>query len=71
MSSRFYILYDGRAAHGTGTDDATVLDTAESIKEARRIAYSGDHGEEVAVYSYARDGKKLTDGQFEFNTCGQ
>jgi len=66
-TKRFYIIYDSRAAHGMGTKDATVICTAETLKEAKQNAFFGDFGS-VAVYSYSKEGKNLVDEQFEFNT---
>lgn len=36
-NSTIFILYDGRAKYGD-TDDATVLDTANSVHEAQRAS---------------------------------
>lgn len=66
MSKRNFILYDGRAAHGMGTDDALVLDICDTLVEARHEAKAGRWGE-VACYSYDLDGNKLVDEKFEFN----
>ncbi len=69
MDKRVFMLFDSRAAHGMGTEDALVLDTAEALAEARREAARGDHGP-VAVYSYRLEGKNMVDERFEFHTCG-
>lgn len=37
MARKMFVLYDGRAKF-TGTDDATVMDTASSESEARRVS---------------------------------
>ena len=61
-----FILYDGRAAHGMGTEDASVLDVCDTLSEARRRAMTGMWGA-VACYSYTLSGKELTDESFEFD----
>ncbi len=66
MSKRQFILYDGRASHGMGTEDSIVLCTCETLKEAKYDARIGEWGV-VACYSYAFSGKELTDEKFEFN----
>jgi hypothetical protein len=54
---KLFILYDARAGSGD-TDDASVLDTANSKREMKRI--SRDHwGENVVWYEYDIDGKML------------
>lgn len=65
-AKRQFILYDGRAADGLGTDEAAVLCTAETLAEARDDAGTGEWGA-VACYSYGLDGNKLIDERFEFN----
>ena len=64
MSNRQYILYDDRAAHGDGTEDASVLVVCDDNEEA--LDYRGDFGG-MACYSYAVDGKNLIDERFEWN----
>ena len=61
---RVWILYDGRAAHGMGTDNASVLVCCSSNREAQ--SYKGDFGG-MACYSYRDDGEYLTDEQYEWN----
>jgi hypothetical protein len=70
MSDRTFILYDGRAADGSGTEDASVLVVCEDNEEA--LEYRGDFGD-MACYSYAvkktPEGQhdELVDEQFEWN----
>jgi len=52
MSDRQFILYDGRACNGQGTDDASVLVYCEDSKDAS--SYKGEYGQ-MACYSYALD----------------
>lgn len=64
--SRVYILYDGRAEYDT--DDATVVDTADSLEEALGVS----EGYDYVCYSYAEVSTgprtfKLDDKRFEFN----
>ena len=66
-NKRLYIIYDGRAVDST--EDASVMVTCDSLKEAR--SYRGDFGDGCAVWSYATKkvrGKKageLYDEKFE------
>lgn len=62
--NRMYILYDGRACGGQGTDDATVLVACSSDREAR--GYKGDYGQ-MACYSYAVNGQELSDERWEWD----
>lgn len=64
MSERQYILYDSRAADGSGTEDASVLVVCDDEKEA--LDYRGDFGA-MACYSYRVDGDNLVDERFEWN----
>lgn len=64
MSDRKYILYDDRAAHGSGTEDASILVFCEDNEEA--LDYRGDFGG-MACYSYHYDEGNLTDEKFEWN----
>lgn len=58
--SKQFILYDGRAHDDP--DDAMVLDTASSEKEAKRI--SRQHEGEMALwYEYDVQGKNLLNGK--------
>lgn len=59
---RTYVLYDSRAADGLGTDEATVLVVCESDQRAK--SHKGGFGG-MACYSYADDGKQLTDERHE------
>lgn len=47
-----YVIYDGRAVT-QGTDEATVLSVASSLKEARRDAR--ETGYSCAIYEYDVD----------------
>ena len=58
---RIYIIYDGRAIDNT--DEAAVMVTCDSLKEAR--SYKGAFGNGCIVWSYTKQGKKLTDERFE------
>lgn len=53
--SRMFILYDGRACGGRGTDDASVLVACDTEEEAK--GYFGKYGD-MACYSYAKSYKK-------------
>ena len=64
MSDRLYILYDSRACGAQGTDDASVLSTADSLEEARRDT---DMFGACACYSYDTNGKYLIDARWEFD----
>lgn len=48
-----FVVYDGRACGGRGTDRAQVMVACETLEEAR--SFNGDFGE-VAIYSYEDDG---------------
>lgn len=63
MMSRMFIIYDGRACGGAGTDDAAVCDTATSDREARSRARSGDYGASVACFSYRTDQPGIMDDE--------
>lgn len=58
---RLYIVYDGRAIDNT--DDAAVMVTCDSLKEAR--SYKGDFGDGCVIWSYAKKGEELVDERFE------
>jgi hypothetical protein len=62
MRKRQFILYDGRAIHGS-TDDASVLVSCDSDEEAKN--WKGGFGE-MACYSYAIEGDRLTDEKLEW-----
>jgi len=63
---RVYILYDGRACGGKGTDEAQVLVACGSAKEA--ASYKGQFGQ-MACYSYKRMFKpaRLEDEKWEWD----
>lgn len=66
MSGRKYILFDGRACGGVGTDDATVLVFCDTAEEAH--SYKDDFGD-AACYSYAvKDGNILYDERWEWDS---
>jgi hypothetical protein len=59
---KLFIVYDERAML-EGTDEAAVLCTAQSLKEARRdVQTMFPRG---VIYSYDRDGDTLVNEQFE------
>lgn len=63
---RVYILYDGRAEYDI--DEATVVDTADSLEEALEVSKGYDY----VCYSYVGISTgpktfKLEDEKFEFN----
>lgn len=60
--ARLYIIYDERA-YTMDTDDAMVMCTADSMKEAREDRDSMFPG--CPIYSYAINGDKLEDQRFE------
>lgn len=64
MAERKYILYDDRAAHGMGTEDASILEVCDSDEEACEA--KDDYGG-MACYSYATKGDQLVDERFEWN----
>lgn len=64
MEERRYILYDDRAAHGIGTEDASILEVCKSNEEACKS--KGEYGG-MACYSYAIKDNQLVDEQFEWN----
>ena len=67
-NARIWILYDGRACGGVGTEDAMVLVACTSEKEAK--SYKGDFGD-MACYSYSEiveNGKNmLVDEKWEWD----
>lgn len=67
MSEKLYVLYDERACGAQGTDDAVVLCTAYSIKEAEDDATMFGV---TACYSYDVDeeGRTVLNEQWEFDT---
>jgi len=62
---RVFVLFDGRAAGGMGTSDASVICVEENDKDAREVAK--EYGQ-VACYSYRREGKNLVDEQWEWDS---
>ena len=48
---KVWIVYDGRAADGD-TDNASVLQTCESEKEARQVVRSNIFGRGAVYYEY-------------------
>lgn len=69
MSDRTFILFDDRAADGSGTEDASVLMVCEDNEEA--LDCRGDYGA-MACYSYEvkktpDQSDELVDEQFEWN----
>lgn len=61
---RYYMLFDGRACGGRGTDDAVVLVSSGSQKEARKDAKLFSEG---ACYSYRVEGDLLKDERWEWD----
>jgi len=59
---RLYIIYDGRAM--ANVDDATVMETCDSLKEAKEDMK--DFGDGCVIYSYLKKGKELVDERFEY-----
>lgn len=57
MGKRMYLIFDGRACGGAGTDGVTCLDTASDLKEAQGSAVL--QGRDCAIYSYDDQGSKL------------
>lgn len=47
--TKIFLVYDGRACGGIGTDNATVMVVCESLKEARNC--QEDYGQ-CAIYEY-------------------
>jgi len=65
---RLYLIYDGRAAGGQGTEDAMVMvASGNSEEDARKDAK--EHGDISSCYSY-KDGDKLTDEKWEWDWYG-
>jgi len=60
---RTYVVYDGRANPIDGTDDATVLVTADSLQEARDYIKDSGWGE-CYIWSYIDDFHSLEDETF-------
>jgi len=61
---RMWLLYDGRACGGVGTDRAICLVACISNRQAKR--YRTWYGS-CACYSYAEDGENLTDERWEWD----
>ena len=53
MAYSVWVLFDGRACGGVGTDSAAVLVSCDSDNEAR--SYAGDYGT-MACYRYRVEG---------------
>ncbi len=64
MEERVYLLWDGRAADGSGTEYANCLEHCLSDAEACKA--KGDYGA-MACYSYRENDGELTDERFEWN----
>lgn len=58
---KLFVLYDGRARSGS-VEDATVMDTAESVKEIREMQrdFPCLHPRDSVWYECDDDGKTLT-----------
>lgn len=61
MSKKLFVIYDERAIDGS-TDDAVVMVTASSLKEAR--SYAGEYGNRCALYAYDERGDELVNESF-------
>jgi hypothetical protein len=59
-AKKTYIIWDQRAASGS-TDDAVVLDTAETLEEALQVAE--DENGVAFSYDVSDDGKTLQNGE--------
>lgn len=55
--SRFFVIYAGMGP-ATDTDEATVLDTAESLHEAKEVVRS--YGGGAAAFSYEQQWNPTT-----------
>lgn len=62
---RLWVLYDGRSRGGVGCEDATVLVSASSEKEARKDARMFP---DSACYSHLIEGDQLIDDRWEWDT---
>ena len=58
-----YLIYDGRATEENGTEDVTVLGTADSLQEARDLIKNSGWGE-CYIWSYIDDFHSLEDETF-------
>lgn len=65
MPEKMYVLYDARAIN-LSTDNAVVLQTAESDEEARAI---GSEGGIWAEYDIAQDGHTLINERMRPDLC--
>ena len=54
-----FIIYDARAPH-MGTENAQILDTADSLEEAQEVVKDLGGHKCACIYSYEMDGLKLT-----------
>ncbi|MCP9469294.1 MAG: hypothetical protein NNA31_04755 [Nitrospira sp.] len=66
MGKKRFVLYDGRAVGGN-TDDALVMDMAETEKEARKAGSTTWHGQDGIWYEYDERGDELVGGTPRFN----
>ena len=62
MSEKCWIVYDGRAAGGAGTDDACVYVSCESLREAKRYVREDFHDGEI--YEYDVEDRNLVNEQW-------
>jgi hypothetical protein len=65
MMTKTFILYDGRARTTGDTEEATVLDTAESEDEIRQLQsdYPHQHPTDSIWYEYELHGNRLANGK--------
>jgi hypothetical protein len=61
MAETMFLIYDGRAKGGD-TENALVVVTAKTLKEARREAPK--HGADCAIYEYDVVGDQLLNERF-------
>ena len=59
---KLFLVYDARACGNQGTQDAQVMVSCNSLKEAR--SYRGDFGTMAAIYSYDTNDKELINEQW-------
>ena len=63
---RIYLLYDGRACGGVGTDDAICV---EACGEQDACFESAPHYDDCACYSFHAEGRELSDERWEWDAC--